>query len=81
MSDSNTVLSNINAQLIQKRKRNNIQQNSIGEKNNLITTRARMLQIAEENNIYKQKILFTLVALIFTFIIIMIFIYSYFSKK
>ena len=78
---SNTVISDINAQLIQKRKRNNIQLNAIDEKKNLITTRARMLQIAEENNIYKQKILFTLVALIFTFIILMIFIYSYFSKK
>lgn len=78
---SNTEISNINAQLIQKRKRNNIQMNAINEKKNLITTRARMLQIAEENNIYKQKILFTLVALIFTFIILMIFIYSYFSKK
>lgn len=78
---SNTVISDINAQLIQKRKRNNIQLNAIDEKKNLITTRERMLQIAEENNIYKQKILFTLVALIFTFIILMIFIYSYFSKK
>lgn len=78
---NNTVISDINAQLIQKRKRNNIQLNAIDEKKNLITTRARMLQIAEENNIYKQKILFTLVALIFTFIILMIFIYSYFSKK
>ena len=65
---SNTEISNINAQLIQKRKRNNIQMNAIDEKKNLITTRARMLQIAEENNIYKQKILFTLVALIFTFL-------------
>ena len=81
MSDSNTQISNINAQLIQKRKRNNIQQNAINQKKNLITTRARMLQIAEENNIYKQKILFTLVGLIFTFIILMIFIYNYFSKK
>lgn len=79
--NNNTVISDINAQLIQKRKRNNIQLNAIDEKKNLITTRARMLQIAEENNIYKQKILFTLVALIFTFIILMIFIYSYFSKK
>ena len=78
---SNTVISDINAQLIQKRKRNNIQLNAIDEKKNLITTRERMLQIAQENNIYKQKILFTLVALIFTFIILMIFIYSYFSKK
>jgi hypothetical protein len=78
---SNTEISDINSQLIQKRKRNNIQLNAIDEKNNLIITRARMLQIAEENNIYKQKILFTLVALIFTFIILMIFIYSYFSKK
>lgn len=79
--NNNTIISDINAQLIQKRKRNNIQLNAIDEKKNLITTRARMLQIAEENNIYKQKILFTLVALIFTFIILMIFIYSYFSKK
>ena len=78
---SNTVISDINAQLIQKRKRNNIQLNAINQKKNLIITRTRMLQIAEENNIYKQKILFTLVALIFTFIILMIFIYSYFSKK
>ena len=78
---SNTEISDINSQLIQKRKRNNIQLNAIDEKNNLIITRARMLQIAEENNIYKQKILFTIVALIFTFIILMIFIYSYFSKK
>jgi hypothetical protein len=81
ISAQNSLMSDINDQLINKRKRNNIQNNAIDQKRALVETRARMLQIAEENNIYKQKILFTLVALIFTFLIVMIFIYGYFSKK
>jgi hypothetical protein len=81
ISNQSTLMSNINEQLIHKRNRNNIQNNSIDMKQDLIYTRGRMLQIAEENNIYKQKILFMLIALIFTLIIIMIFIYGYYSKK
>ena len=48
-------------QLSLKRQRNEIQLNAINAKKDIINTRARMLQIAQENNIYKQKIIYTLI--------------------
>lgn len=81
LTSQSAVMSDINSQLINKRKRNHIQQNAIKQKQNVINTRGRMLQIAKENNMYKQKVIYTLIAFIFTIIIIMIFMYGYFTRK
>lgn len=58
-----------------------LQGQEIDNKRNLIMTRDRMLQLSHEKNIYKRKVIFTLISLIFLIIIIMIAVYVYNSKK
>ena len=49
--------------------------------NDRIKTRSRMINVLEEKNIYKQKVIFTLVSLIFFLIIMIIFVYVFLSKR
>jgi len=58
---------------------NNIDNDKIELKSKNIT-RARMIQIMQENNIYKQKVIYSLISLIFFILILIIFI-NYFIKK
>ena len=46
----------------------------------IIDTRIKMLEIVEENNSYKKKVIFTLISLIFLALIAMITIFINFSK-
>lgn len=77
----NRLLQQQNQQLNNKRMRNEIQLNAIEAKKNIINTRARMLQIAQENNVYKQKIIYTLIAFIFAVFIAILVMYVFYSKK
>lgn len=70
-----------NAELIEKQMRQKQQLNEIDEKNKLILTRSRMLQLSQEKNIYKKKIIYSLTAIIFLILIITLSTYVYFSKK
>ena len=81
LSQQNSMLQQQNEQLEDKRLRNEIQLNAIEAKKNVINTRARMLQIAQENNVYKQKIIYTLIAFIFAVFIAILVMYVFYSKK
>lgn len=48
---------------------------------NHVLSLSRMLQVLQENNIYKQKVIYTLISLIFLVLIIIVFIYVYYSKN
>ena len=81
ITQQNNLLEQQNEQLNNKRLRNQIQLNAINEKKNLINTRARMLQIAQENNVYKQKIIYTLIAFIFAVFIAILVMYVFYNKQ
>ena len=62
----------------------NIQLNQLKEiedKERLLLTRSRMLQIAQDRNSYKKKIIYTLLAIIFGLFILILFIYVLFTRK
>ena len=80
LSEQNKILSQQNNQLNNKKIRNLIQLNAINAKKNIINTRARMLQIAHENNIYKQKIIYTLISFVFAVLIVILVIYVYYVR-
>lgn len=56
------------------------QREEIAYKKRLLLTRDRMLELTYEKNIYKKKIIYTLLALIIFIIILMLFTYSYFRR-
>ena len=53
---------------------------NINRLKSIIDTRIKMLEIVEENNGYKKKVIFTLISLIFLALIAMITIFINFSK-
>ena len=81
LTQQNSLLQQQNEQLENKRLRNEIQLNAIEAKKNIINTRARMLQIAQENNVYKQKIIYTLIAFIFAVFVAILVMYVFYSKR
>lgn len=80
----NNYQSNITTQQqqnIDKNKRIAQQQFALNEKYQTLQTRNRMLQVSQERTIYKQKLIYTLIALIAFFIVITIGIYLLGSSK
>ncbi len=61
--------------------RNTAQDNEIEQKQDLLTTRDRMLQVIQDKNIYKKKIIYTLLSLIFAVLIVLLISYVMFLKK
>ena len=53
----------------------------IEDKERLLLTRARMLQIAQDRNSYKKKIIYTFIALIFAIFILTLVLYVLFVRK
>jgi hypothetical protein len=53
----------------------------IEDKEKLLLTRARMLQIAQDRNAYKKKIIYTFIAAIFAIFIITLVIYVLYVRK
>lgn len=53
----------------------------IRNKMGVIATRDRMLQLSQERNMYKKKIIYVLLAIIIGLLIAVIAIYTFFSKK
>jgi hypothetical protein len=79
-----TYLSNINQknnELLQKQKIQIQQLKEIQDKEKLLLTRSRMLQIAQDRNAYKKKIIYTLLAIIFGIFILILVVYVLFTRK
>jgi hypothetical protein len=53
----------------------------IEDKEKLLLTRARMLQISQDRNAYKKKIIYTFIAAIFGIFILTLVIYVLFVRK
>lgn len=56
------------------------QSKEIEEKTKLLETRNRMLQLSIDRNIYKKKLIYSLLAVIIGMVVAMLFFYSYFNK-
>ena len=68
-------------ELTRKLVRSRMQQREIDYKNKLITTRDRMLQLSQESNVYKGKVVYSLLATVIILVCIMLAVYIYFTKK
>ena len=55
--------------------------NTTSDLRNQVLSLSRMLQVLQENNVYKQKVIYTLISLIFLVLIVIVFIYVYYSKN
>lgn len=80
-SNINSTISEKNNNLIQKNKINLQQEIAITDKQKLLLTRSRMLQISMDKNAYKTKIMYTLIAIILFIFISTLGIYAFVSKK
>ena len=76
-----TDMNNKNKELLQKKEIQNNQLKEIEEKEKLLLTRSRMLQISQDRNSYKRKIIYSLLALIFGIFILTIVMYVFFTRK
>jgi hypothetical protein len=84
ISSSGTVSNDIDAkniELLEKQNRQQEQLQEIDEKTKLILTRSRMLQLSQEKNIYKKKIIYTLISILLFLFIVTLSTYVFFSKK
>jgi len=70
-----------NDELSQKQQIQLQQLQEIQDKEKLLLTRSRMLQISQDRNSYKKKIIYTLIAIIFIIFILILVFYVMFSKK
>jgi len=70
-----------NTQLINKQNIQIQQLQEIQDKEKLLLTRSRMLQIAQDRNSYKKKIIYTLLAIIFGIFILILVVYVLFTRK
>ena len=70
-----------NTELTQKQNIQIQQLKEIQDKEKLLLTRSRMLQISQDRNSYKKKIIYTLIALIFGVLILTLVIYILYIRK
>jgi len=68
-------ITNLNSTIDDKRQRLVRQEEEISEKKKIILTRNRMLNIAQANNSYNNKMIYVLVSIIFGFFIVMLMMY------
>jgi hypothetical protein len=84
LNSQSNYLNNINQKNNIIANKHEIQLNQLREiedKEKLLLTRSRMLQIAQDRNTYKTKIIYTLIAIIFGLFILILFIYTLLKKK
>ena len=84
LSSINSTLTDIslkNNSIRDKQERQIEQLKEIEDKEKLILTRSRMLQISQDRNSYKKKIIYTLIALILFIFIATIMTYVFFMRK
>ena len=72
---------NKNQLLMEKNNINLEQEKAIQDKQKLLLTRARMLQLSRDKNAYKLKIIYTLIAIILVIFTIVLGVYSFSKKK
>ena len=91
----NTYLSQTNLEIIKKKQAIDEKANEISEKQKqvygqsqeiedkikLLDTRNKMLQLSIEQNVYKKKVIYSLLSVIIALIVGMIFFYTFCSKK
>lgn len=70
-----TSINNLNSTIDDKRQRLIRQEEEISEKQKIILTRNRMLNIAQANNSYNNKMIYVLISIIFGFFIVMLLMY------
>ena len=83
-SDINTKQAQIQkkSQLLEeKQKQVYGQSQEINDKIKLLETRNRMLQLSIDRNVYKKKVIYSLLAVIISLVVAMLLIYSFFNKK
>jgi hypothetical protein len=80
-SSSLSELSKKNEVLNQKQQIQLNQLKEIEDKEKLLLTRSRMLQISQDRNAYKKKIIYSLIALIFAIFIFTLVMYVLFIRK
>ena len=71
-----TEINTKNKTLLQKQQIQDSQMKEIENKEKLLLTRARMLQISQDRNSYKTKVIYTLLAILIVIFIINLFIWS-----
>ena len=76
-----SVLDSKNQELVAKQNIQIQQLKEIEDKEKLLLTRSRMLQIAQDRNSYKKKIIYTLIATIFLIFILTIVLYVFYIRK
>jgi hypothetical protein len=79
ISSNNTATNDIinkNNTLFEKQRIQDSQMKEIENKEKLLLTRARMLQISQDRNSYKTKIIYTLLAILIVIFIINLFVWS-----
>lgn len=84
ISAQNNYLNNLNlknADIMAKQQIQIDQLKEIEEKERLLLTRSRMLQISQDRNSYKKKIIYTLLAVIFFIFILILATYVLYSRK
>lgn len=80
-TDATTIVQNKNAILIEKDGIYHNQLKEIENKEKLLLTRSRMLQIAQDRNSYKTKVLYTLMAILVVILIINLIIWAMRGKR
>lgn len=73
---ANDEINNKNITLLEKQQIQYSQMKEIENKEKLLLTRARMLQISQDRNSYKTKVIYTLLAILIVIFIINLFIWS-----
>lgn len=80
--DAQTLsINNKSKMLDEKQKQIYGQSKEIDDKVKLLETRNRMLQLSIDRNIYKKKLIYSLLAVIIAMVVAMLFFYSYFNKN
>ena len=80
-TDTTTMVQNKNAILMEKDGIYHNQLKEIENKEKLLLTRSRMLQIAQDRNSYKTKVLYTLMAILVVILIINLIIWAMRGKR
>ena len=80
ISRTTTAISAREEEITEKIQRTKLQEREIEDKKKLIETRNRMLQISQEKNIYKKKIIYTLISIIIAISLIIITGYTFFNR-
>lgn len=75
LHDYQQNISTKDQQIQDKSQRIKDQQTALVEKSQILQTRDRMLQVSQERNVYKQKLIYSLIALIGLFIVLTVGLY------